>query len=302
MALVLPYTFTAGTIADATQVNADFAAVAGYVNTNINTTLQGPTTFYVSPSGADLPNNGLSPNTPTATISYTLHLIRNAYDVNAQFVTIQLANGIYNEEVDHSGAITGLTGAAALVVQGNVGSPASVVWNGGPNACLNCANGALITVQGVTMQNPSANCIIAQNHARVFFNTVVFGACAGSHLVSARAAALNANGNYSITGGAARHAFAVESGELYIDVEPSNFMTFTPGSPTVTITGTPAFTGQFADAANLSLIKFGAVFSGSATGVRYNAALNSTIATYNQGPNYLPGDTAGTTSTGGQYF
>jgi hypothetical protein len=42
-------------------------------------------------------------------------------------------------------------------------------------------------------------------------------------------------------------------------------------------------------------------FSGAATGARYFANMNSIIQTNGGGANFFPGDSAGSTATGGQY-
>jgi hypothetical protein len=73
-------------------------------------------------------------------------------------------------------------------------------------------------------------------------------------------------------------------------------------SKTITITGTPAFTGEFALARRVAAIQCnGNTFSGSATGVRYLADNNGVIFTNGGGATYLPGDSAGSTASGGQY-
>jgi hypothetical protein len=301
-ALTLPYTFVNGTIIDAGQVNADFAALTNGLNMNSRTLLTAATTFYVAPGGADVPGNGLAITSPAATIGFILNVLRSSYDLNMQAVTIQLANGTYTQEADHAGDMAGLQGAANLIIQGNMASPNLVTWNGGANACLNCANGALIQVQGVTMQNSAANCIISQTHSRILFQNIIFGPALGAHLVSARGATLNAMGNYTIAGGAQRHVVALEHGEVYLDPEPGNFLSFPVGSPTITLTGTPAFSVSFISSHNLSTVKVGAAFVGAAAaGNQSDTNLNSTIVIYGQGTSYLPGTPAtSTNATGGQ--
>jgi hypothetical protein len=42
-------------------------------------------------------------------------------------------------------------------------------------------------------------------------------------------------------------------------------------------------------------------YSGAATGSRYGAALNGVIQTNGGGATYFPGNSAGSTSVGGQY-
>ena len=70
---------------------------------------------------------------------------------------------------------------------------------------------------------------------------------------------------------------------------------------TVSLTGTPAFF-RFANAQTLGVIEATlATFSGSATGVRYNVVNNAVISTNGGGANFFPGNSAGSSGTGGQY-
>lgn len=70
----------------------------------------------------------------------------------------------------------------------------------------------------------------------------------------------------------------------------------------MTVSGTPAFSLAFAYIANLGVAFIdNNGYSGSATGARFNANNNGVIFTAGQGASYLPGSTAGSTSTGGQY-
>lgn len=70
---------------------------------------------------------------------------------------------------------------------------------------------------------------------------------------------------------------------------------------TITVSGTPAYANAFAVAEAAGNIDFYAQPTGAATGKRYSASLNGIINTYGGGANYLPGDVAGTTASGGQY-
>jgi len=69
---------------------------------------------------------------------------------------------------------------------------------------------------------------------------------------------------------------------------------------TITLTGTPAFSSQFAAAFSLSNISAQAMtFVGSATGSRYVATGNANINV--GGVNYFPGNAVGSVSSGGNY-
>jgi hypothetical protein len=300
-ALTLPYTFVNGTIIDAGQVNADFAAVMNGVNTNSRTLLTAATTFYVAPGGQDVPGNGLSITAPAATIGFIINLLQNNYDLNMQVVTIQLANGTYNESTFFSGDVAGLSNALHLIIQGNMASPNLVVWNGNP--CLHLLYEATCTVQGVTMQSSISQCIISELGAQLGFSNIIFTAVPGAHLVAARQGMIQSLGNYSITGGGQYHAVAYESANVFLDTLPGNYMgqSTPPGAPTITLTGPPAFSVGFIGSIVGSAVRVGATFSGTATGPRYIATMNGVVDVIGQGLTYLPGNAVGVLANGGQY-
>ena len=72
---------------------------------------------------------------------------------------------------------------------------------------------------------------------------------------------------------------------------------------TITISGSPSFSSvAFAEAAYLGEIDcYSVTFTGTATGPRYKVSENGVIFTNGGGPNYLPGNSAGTISSGGRY-
>jgi hypothetical protein len=71
----------------------------------------------------------------------------------------------------------------------------------------------------------------------------------------------------------------------------------------VTLTGTPAFAGSFAQGSSSAGVDAsGTTYSGSATGARYAATLLGWIYTAGGGPNFFPGNIAGSASSGGQYL
>jgi hypothetical protein len=68
---------------------------------------------------------------------------------------------------------------------------------------------------------------------------------------------------------------------------------------TLTLFGTPAYSTVFANSATLALIScYSMTFVGTATGKRYDVIQNAVINTNGAGVNYLPGNVAGTSSSG----
>ena len=129
---------------------------------------------------------------------------------------------------------------------------------------------------------------------------IVFGAFASANSCHAQAIGggrINFGSGYQITGSATTHIGAYLNGI----VQPS--IGLSASSVTITLVGTPTFT-QFALAESCGSIYLptpAVSFSGSATGGRYQAILNGVINTNGGGANFFPGNTSGSTATGGQY-
>ncbi|MDR3468686.1 MAG: hypothetical protein P4M07_22375 [Xanthobacteraceae bacterium] len=71
---------------------------------------------------------------------------------------------------------------------------------------------------------------------------------------------------------------------------------------TVSMLNVPLFNNSFAYATYVSMLQaFSSTYLGSATGGRYSASLNSVVFTNGGGANFFPGNSAGATSSGGQY-
>ena len=102
---------------------------------------------------------------------------------------------------------------------------------------------------------------------------------------------------YKISGGGYVHCQLSAGASLFV---PSS-----GGKKTVTVSGSPAFSGSFLDVANTSSVVTGGLlaFSGAASGKRFSVRNSSLVDTGGGGPNVFPGSLAGTadTSTGGYY-
>ena len=98
--------------------------------------------------------------------------------------------------------------------------------------------------------------------------------------------------NCAIDGGADRHFEARYGGSI------------ATSGRTVTFRANCAFANGFADCRRVSVIRaFSMTFTlggFSVTGKRYNVDLNGVIETAGGGASYFPGDSAGTTATGGR--
>ena len=125
----------------------------------------------------------------------------------------------------------------------------------------------------------------------VTFQNLRFGPIVQYNLVAQDGGHITAGGNYAIVGGSVGH-YNAQSGATIRD-----------SGTTVTLSGTPAFSLQFAYAQlGATLLAFSQTYSGSATGARYKAESNGQIFTNGGGASYFPGNAAGSTATVGQYL
>lgn len=246
------------------------------------------TSIFVATTGSDTANDGLTSSTPFATIQHALNTLVSGFDLANFDVTIQLANGTYTAGLNAIGPLVGAQGNASLIINGNSGSPSSVIVSVSGGNCFEIELGLQCTIENLEVTGGTG--LNVETGASVVINNVVFGACTQQHVLATDFSFVGAGGNYSISGNAPIHA------------NVQNNAVFSLGGVTVTLTGTPAFSSEFVQAVQCgSIASSGTTFSGSATGNRYSAQLNGTINTSGGGASYFPGSVAGSTTTGGQY-
>lgn len=244
-------------------------------------------TYFVRSDGNDA-NNGLA-NTPAGaylTIPQAVNAVAGL-DIGTQAVTIQVADGTYTGPVVVNGP---WLGSGVVTLQGNTTNPANVFINVTANAPVTVQNGGSLTIKGFKLAGTGGfgAGLKAVSAAAVLFDRLDFGASdrqiqasLGGNITSLPGA------TYTISAGGVNHFFSSSGGTLAIE------------ATTITLTGTPAFSGAFANCSNLGMgFLDGDVFIGPATGPRYLAAAGGVIATGGGGANYFPGNAAGTAVTG----
>jgi hypothetical protein len=237
-------------------------------------------TYYVRTNGSNS-NNGLADTSGGAflTIQKALDVVA-ALDLNGYDVTIRVANGTYAG----FSLIAPFIGTGDVAIIGNTGSPSSVVIN----SSSSIENGAVLFIEGVRFTTTSGVAINVQANASLFLSTIQFGTVASFGAYVSAGAKLVFYGNYAIVGNCSTH-LAVAGGAVTYE------------SITVTLTGTPSL-GTFIYCSRLGSVTIDqATMAGSATGSRYNIDTNSVIFTGGKGASFLPGSTAGSVSSGGQY-
>jgi len=245
-------------------------------------------TYYVRTDGSDS-NTGLVNNSGGAflTIQKAIDTVA-ALDCSTYTPTIQIAAGTYTGG-NTLRSFLGITGA---VIIGDETTPANVVIS---TTSANCfyADGVVGTwhLRGMKLQAATAGIgIVSANGSVVKFQNLDFGACAFFHMQIYGYAAINASGNYSITGGALYHLLAYSA-------------FFGAYGRTITLTGTPAWGTAGFECAQAGVVDLRAVtFSGAAAGKRYNVVSNGIIDTGGGGATFIPGNSAGTVATGGVHI
>jgi hypothetical protein len=245
-------------------------------------------TYYVRTDGNDS-NDGLTNTSGSAflTIQKAIDTVA-ALDLSIYDVTIQVADGTYTGAV----GLKSTVGSGRVTLQGNNTTPANVVISTtSANAVTAAGISGLWTLKSLKLQTATSGNALSVTDCVVSIDNLNFGATAagGIHIVAARGTVLILTG-YAVSGSASSHMFADTNATIYLS-----------GGITVTLTGTPAFS-IFASALKCSVIRAIAItFSGSATGSRYSVVTNAVIDTGGGGANYFPGNSAGSTATGGQY-
>jgi hypothetical protein len=244
-------------------------------------------TLYVRSDGSD--NNDGSANDAShafATIAAAITALqKRPYDqLNSRTPTIQVGAGTWTTPV----VLANVSNVDGVTLQGDTATPSNVTISLSSGMPITANN--LVTpwtIKGFKLTTLSGN-LLAVTNARVFHQNNEFGSSSAAQIGAQRGSYVEATGSYAISGGAPNHIFC-DRGTYYS----------TTG--TVTITNTPAFSGSFARADDGSYLRASPTWSGVATGQRYNARTNSVIDANGGGATALPGDSAGTTSTGGQY-
>lgn len=249
-------------------------------------TLTAATTYYVRTGGSDSNDGSANDDSHAfATINGAVTYLNRNVDANGYAITISVADGTYTT----SNNLLPIVGCSAVAITGNTGTPANVLISTTSANCFaaNDCFSTVYTISGVEMRTTTSGSCIVATQSRVVFTTVRFGTCAASHVLMNGLAKITASGNYTISGGAARHWHGSAIGLIVVT------------GVTITISGTPAFSNFFADCSNMSFFYVqGNTYSGSATGTRYSVTENSVLSSGAT----LPGNVAGSTATGGQYL
>lgn len=278
----------AAALADLSAFGRAFVATADLADArsalDLRERLTGARTYYVSTTGHDANNNGLSAAAPFLTLSRAISAAF-AVDTRGYGVTIQMAAGTYS-----GASIAGpLMGGGVLSIRGNVSDPSTVVLT----SHIYCLLGALVAVSGLKWAVATAlmDAISLERGSYVNISNVEFGPLNGGvHIRAAAGSLAQIIGNYTISGGALMHIMATTGSQVY------------GGSFTAALSGTPAFTWCFVRAERHGGIVFWSFdITGAATGYKFTSEVGGVIDTGGKPVGYLPGSMAGVTGSGGIY-
>lgn len=250
------------------------------------------TNYCVNSSTGSDGNTGFSPSC-WATLQHAWNTIVGEADLAGFQAVVDIADGLY-AGFAAAGPVVGSLGPSNVVFNGNVVTPGNVTITTVNGVAVSASAGAGFTIQGAKLVATGAStgvCTLASTGAYLIVSSVNFSQCDFAGMYAIDSGTVVTNGAITISGGGATFIAAQTNGLIKID------------NTAVTTSGTPNFTTSFASATALgSIHSFSSTFGGTgATGARYGASLNAVIDTNGGGGSYFPGDSAGATSTGGQY-
>lgn len=247
-------------------------------------------TLYVdSTSGNDTSGTG-SNASPFRTNAKALLYAASRYSFGGYGLSVQnLTPGTY----DLPGAITGVPNVSIV---GNPSAPASYLWQGsGTGQAQVTVKGSNVTLSGGTLYNTNGaiNTIGAVSGGVLSLGNVILG---GAGVMSATHVLAGGGGSVSITAPIS----VTQSAASILDAEGGNITSFS----IITVPSGGVFSTAVVVASGAGgQVAFGtgASWSGTTTGPRFSVALNAVINTFARGVNWIPGSTAGTQASGGQY-
>lgn len=282
-----------GSLSDSDSVTVTATLTEAHVQKIINgrEVLTGNRTYYVRTDGSDS-NDGLTNSSGGAFLTIQKAIdVTSALDGSIYDITIQVGNGTYS--LSSSITLKPSIGSGTTYIIGNTSTPSNVILSTTSLYCFNAAiPGKTFDISGFKLQGSGSLVAIASAIAgsKLKVGNLEFSSgFAMYHLFASDGGSIEVVENYTILSGTTAHWNVQNCGLIRCQ------------NKTITLTGAPAFT-QFAQCERFSVLTInGNTFSGSGTGIRYNCMLNSVMWVGGAGASYLPGNSAGTTATGGQY-
>lgn len=248
----------------------------------VNTSL-GSDTLYDGTAAAISGSSG-----PFATISKAM-TTAFGYAPSQFTITIQVAAGVYNEAV----ATPAYAGPNVII---NGASAGSVLISSGAAHCVSAQGPNTLLTQNVSVQNSGGSSFggfLATEGAVHTTNNTASNGIPNGGVWYATYGGVCVPGNHTFNGSGASLFFASIGGNIII-----NAATFTINAGGIAVTSTAVANGGDIVINNVNPPTF--VNPSSLSGQRYSSITNGIIYAPGLGVNFLPGNVAGTTSTGGQ--
>jgi hypothetical protein len=250
-------------------------------------------TYYVRTDGSDS-HTGLVDTAGGAFLTVQKAIdVASGLDNNGYDVTIQIRDGTYAA----GNFLRSSTGSGYIIIQGNSGTPANVSITGTVTSATSQVASFVATalstkykIKDLKIAN-SAYAIFCESGSYVEISNLDFGACTFGHMFTRDGGKIMITGGYTISGNTAIHWQSNFGGVIR-----------TTTAVTITLTGTPAWSGAGLSITAGMVALASITFSGSATGTRYVVSGNGVEFGAAGVTTYFPGNAAGSTATGGQYL
>lgn len=243
-------------------------------------------TYYVRTDGSNS-NTGLANTAGGAflTAQKAIDVVLGTLDLGGYDVTIQLAAGTYPGAISFSSP---QVGKGNIKIAGDTATPSNVTIGSSINVD---GAGCRLFIEGVKVEATAFGLIVAQNggYVKTTGKNELGGTSVGHRFLAQFGGQIVASAAEVVSGTAAGAHYYATGGSINCQ------------SATWTASGTATQTA-FANANATGLIyAFSNSSSGTFVGSRYDAGYNGVIRTNGGGASYFPGDSAGSTATGGQY-
>jgi hypothetical protein len=261
--------------------------------TDIMTLITTSKTIYVLTTGNDT-NDGSANDTSHAfkTVGRAMQEIATyVLGNNGVVVTVQIGNGTYSEAV----TVPVIVGNGTVTIQGDLTNQDNVIIQP-PSAGIGflTIGGGYVTISHVKVLSSSNNhtdSFRSNFGGDMILNSVTSGTCTNAHFNAQSHGFITLTGSCKVLGGATYCLLAYPFSAILFN-----------GTTTLAVTG--AYGSAFAAAFyNSTILIAGLTFSGTATGVRYLVRQNSCIDTSSGASStFFPGNSVGSTASGGQYL
>lgn len=246
--------------------------------------LSGDLTLFVRADGKD--SNAGTANTPSGAFGSLAHAIRVAmsFEAAGHTITVRVGPGTWGPILLYDGQY-----GNRIVVRGE-GVATTITGQGGPFAVY-AGSGITMEVHDVRLVNATVALLRAQG-GRIGYGGAIFETGGGlvSHVTAVLMGNVETLAFSTVRGSGAGHHLLVDSLSQAEVRHP------------LSLENTPHFSGAFVRAGAVSSVTMGGFSAvGTATGARYSVVQNSTLNTASNDPDFLPGDRAGVTGSGGVY-